>query len=239
MSGNGILYGVGVGPGDPDLITLRAVKYLGRARMVFAAASTKNDYSRSLEAAGPHLSENAQVVRLGFPMTRDKEELARSWRENAARVAETLRSGLDAAFLTLGDPMLYSTFGYLLEHLRKVMPEAEVRIAPGVTSLQEAAAKSETVLAKSGGTLAVTSGLTDMKRFKALANAADATVMLKVYRNFEEIKTTVAELGRSGDAVFATRLGMPGETVVRGLDDIRETPHYLSLLILPGGERDE
>lgn len=233
MSDYGVLYGVGVGPGDPELVTLRAVKYLSRAKVVFAASSTKNDYSRSLAAAGPHLAEDAEVVRLGFPMTRDRSELAAAWRENASRVEETLRAGKDSAFLTLGDPMLYSTFGYLLEELRKTMPEAMVRIAPGITSLQEAAAKSETILAKSAETVAISSGLTDMDKFKDLAGTADTTVMLKAYRNFEEIRRTVTEIGRDKDAVFATRLGLRGETIVSGLENVSETPHYLSLIILP------
>lgn len=236
MTKPGILYGVGVGPGDPELVTLRAVKYLGLARVVFAACSTKNDYSRSLDAAGPHLSPGVEVVKLGFPMTREPGPLAKAWEDNAARVADTLKAGQDAAFLTLGDPMLYSTFGYLLRRLRKIMPEAEVRIAPGITSLQEAAARSETILAESGQTLAIASGLTDMEDFKALAACSDATVMLKVYRNFEEIRRAVADIGRADKAVFATRLGLPGEKVAKGLDGVTETPHYLSLIILPADE---
>lgn len=233
MSEPGILYGVGVGPGDPELVTLRAVKYLGKAKVIFAACSTKNDYSRSLEAAGPHIAKDAQIVHLGFPMTRDKAELTKAWEENAAQVAETLRTGQDAAFLTLGDPMLYSTFGYLLENLRKIAPETRVEIAPGITSIQEAAARSETILAKSGGTVAIASGLTDMERFKSLADVSDTTIILKAYRNFEEIRTAVTQLGRQKNAVFASRLGLPEETVVTGLDNVTEKPHYLSLIILP------
>lgn len=230
----GTLYGVGVGPGDPELVTLRAVKYLGKARVIFAACSTKNDYSRSLDAVRPHLAEDAQVVRLGFPMTRDKDELARAWDKNARLVAETLRAGTDAAFLTLGDPMLYSTFGYLLKALRIILPEAAVEIAPGITSFQEAAAKTQTILAESEGSLAVASGVTDMDRCKSLVNAADTTVILKAYRNFEAIRSALKELGRDRDAVFASQLGMPGQSLTTGLDSVADKPHYLSLVIVPG-----
>jgi precorrin-2/cobalt-factor-2 C20-methyltransferase len=233
MNTLGTLYGVGVGPGDPELVTLRAVKYLGRAKVIFAACSTKNDYSRSYNAVQPHLAEDAEVVRLGFPMTRDKDELARAWEDNAKRVAETLRNGIDAAFLTLGDPMLYSTFGYLLKALRNTLPEVDVRIAPGITSIQEAAARTQTILAESQGTVAIASGVTDMQRCKALVTTADTTVILKAYRNFDEIRAALQELGRDKDAVFASKLGMPGQTLVTGLDNVDGKPHYLSLVIVP------
>jgi len=239
MSNLGTLYGVGVGPGDPELITLRAVKYLGRAKVVFAACSTKNDYSRSLDAVREHLAEDAQVVRLGFPMTRDPDELQQAWTENARQVAEALRQGLDAAFLTLGDPMLYSTFGYLLKALKSILPEAEVLIAPGITSYQEAAAKTQTILAESHGSLAVTSGVSDIERLKDLTRAADSAVILKAYRNFNEIRAALEETGRAKDAVFASRLGMPGQALIKGLDNVPGDPHYLSLIIVPDNNSGE
>lgn len=235
----GRLYGVGVGPGDPDLLTLRAVRYLGSAEVVYAARSTKNEYSRALEAARPHLRDGVEIIPLGFPMTRDQAELDRAWSENAALVAGTLTEGKDAVFLTLGDPMLYSTFGYLLRRLRRVLPEAEVLVAPGITSFQEAAAKSGTVLAESGGTVLVASGLTEMSRLRERAGPGDTVVVLKAYRNFEKIRDTLEDMGLAKEAVFASRLGMDGEIVLKGLDEVSGVPHYLSLLIVPGGHGDD
>ena len=83
MTQAGILYGIGVGPGDPELITLKAVRALGKVDVVFAAASTKNDYSTAYSIAKPHLREDARVEHLGFPMTKDSDVLEKAWQANA------------------------------------------------------------------------------------------------------------------------------------------------------------
>ena len=107
----GTLYGIGVGPGDPELITLKAMKILRKVAVVFAAASTKNNYSLAVDIASAHLPKDVPVKFIGFPMTRDKEILKTAWQDNARKVAEPLKKGKDVAFITLGDPMTYSTFG--------------------------------------------------------------------------------------------------------------------------------
>ena len=100
-----VLYAVGVGPGDPDLITLKAVKALNSSAVVFAAASTKNDYSLALSIAAPHMRPDTPVEHLGFPMTKDAAVLEAAWQANAQAVLQALDQGRDAAFITLGDPM--------------------------------------------------------------------------------------------------------------------------------------
>jgi len=132
MSGH--LYGIGVGPGDPELLTIKAAKVLGRVDLILAASSTKNDDSLALDIARPHLKPDARVIRLGFPMSRNEDTLQSAWEENARLVLNELEQGHDAAFLTLGDPLLYSTFAYLLRTLRSLAPEQAVTIIPGITS---------------------------------------------------------------------------------------------------------
>ena len=128
----GTLYGIGVGPGDPELITLKALNTLGRVAVVFAAASSGNKYSLAVEIASPHLKEGVPVVHLGFPMTRDtRRSLPTHGRKMAEKVAEALKNGKDAAFITLGDPLTYSTFGYILENIREMHPEIPIKIIPG------------------------------------------------------------------------------------------------------------
>ena len=154
----GTLYGIGVGPGDPELITLKALKTLGRVAVVFAAASSGNKYSLAVEIASPHLKEGVPVVHLGFPMTRDKMRLAEAWAENGEKVAETLKNGKDAAFITLGDPLTYSTFGYILETIRETYPDIPIKIIPGITSYQAGAAAAGHILVEGDESLVVSSG---------------------------------------------------------------------------------
>lgn len=229
----GVLYGIGVGPGAPDLITLRAVKALQSVRVILAAASPKNEHSLALSIASPHLPEDAEVVRLDFPMTRDKAALASAWRVNAETVRDILNSGRDAAFLTLGDPLIYSTFGYLMRTLADLAPDLEVRVVPGITSYQEAAAVTRTILCESEENLLLISGINGQSRLEQALRLADSAVILKTYRNAGTISKVLEEADRQDSAIFASRLGLEGEITLRGLENVPEKPHYLSLVLAP------
>ena len=231
----GTLYGIGVGPGDPELITLKAVNRLRQVHVVFAAASTKNEASLALSIASPHVGENAEIVRLDFPMTRDQELLDAAWRANADTVAAHLAKGRDAAFLTLGDPLTYSTFGYLLRTLNGLLSEIPVVVIPGITSYQAAAAHTGRVLAESGESLAVVSGVAEEDELERILSAADSAVILKAYKNMPTIRRVLAKLGLADSCVFVTRLGHEGEEVITGLSDVPDRPSYFSLLLVRRG----
>ncbi|MBW2708420.1 MAG: precorrin-2 C(20)-methyltransferase [Deltaproteobacteria bacterium] len=229
----GTLYGVGVGPGDPELITLKAVKILRHVAVVFAAASTRNHYSLAVEIASPHLDRGVPVAHLGFPMTRDKKVLADAWAENSRKVVETLKDGNDAAFITLGDPLIYSTFGYILEAVRKAHPEIPIKIIPGITSYQAGAAATGQILVEGEGSFAVTTGIGGGGSLKQWVDHADSVVMLKVYRHYKEILDTLNELDLTDNSVLVSRCGMDGEEIVWNLKDRDDTPpHYMSHLII-------
>ncbi len=227
----GKLYGVGVGPGDPELLTLKAIRVLSRADHLFAAASTKNETSLALSIARHHVGPDVPVENLGFPMTRDGQELQQAWERNAARVAEVLDRGETCVFLTLGDPMTYSTFGYLLRTLRGIRPEADVEAVPGITSYQAAASKTLNVLAESGESLLVVSGINDEDRLTELLQVTDRSVIMKCYKSFPAIKKVVERLGLQDGCRFVSRLGHDGEVVAESLAEAPKAPHYLSLLL--------
>ena len=229
----GTLYGIGVGPGDPELVTLKAVKTLGRVAVVFAAASSDNNYSLAVEIAFPHLKEGVPLVHLGFPMTRDKKRLADAWAENGRKVAEALKSGKDAAFITLGDPLTYSTFGYVLETIRETHPDIPVKIIPGITSYQAGAAAAGHILVEGDESLVVSSGVLGAERLKQVIDRADSMVILKVYRNYNEILDALNELDLAERSVLVSRCGLEGEEIVWNLKDRDKTPpHYMSHLII-------
>lgn len=234
MTRYGTLYGIGVGPGDPDLITLKAIKTLQKVDVVLAAASTKNEASLALSIVRPHLGPDAEVLRLDFPMTRDQKVLDRAWRENAATVAGILDSGRNAAFLTLGDPLTYSTFGYLLRTLA-LLTDAPVEVIPGVTSYQAAAAFTGRVLVESGESLAVVSGVADEAALTRVLESAQSAVILKAYKNMPVIRRVLEKLGLSDSCVFVTRLGLEGEEVISGLANAPEKPSYFSLILVRRG----
>jgi precorrin-2/cobalt-factor-2 C20-methyltransferase len=228
----GTLYGLGVGPGDPELLTIKAARILGEVTAVFAASSSKNDYSIAEAIISPHLPPDTTVTRLAFPMTRDAAVLTAAWEANAQTVATVLADGRDAAFITLGDPLLYSTFGYLLPLLQNRLPKLPVVIVPGVTSFQAAAAKTGTILAESGENLLVASGVDEDGRLRRALEAADNAVILKAYRNFPRLRALLTDMGLAGGTTFVTRLGHNGEKVEQDLSKAPEKPHYLSLCLV-------
>lgn len=230
---NGTLYGIGVGPGDPELITLKAAKILKQVAVVFTAASTKNSYSLAMEIAAIHLKEGVPVVRLDFPMTRDKEILAAAWKENAGKVADVLEKGKDAAFITLGDPMTYSTFGYIMHAIKETYPDIPVKIVPGITSYQAGAAAAGRVLAEGEESFTVIPGAMGGERLKEAISHTDNMIMLKVYRNYWDILDTLNDLDLTAGSVLVSRCGLDGEEIVRNLKDgLKTPPTYLSLLLI-------
>jgi precorrin-2/cobalt-factor-2 C20-methyltransferase len=235
MTRYGTLYGIGVGPGDPDLLTLKAVKALAKVDVIFAAASTKNESSLALSIAAPHLRDGVETLRLDFPMTRDQAVLDAAWRANADLVAARLAEGKSAAFLTLGDPLTYSTFGYLLRTLNGLLADIPVEVVPGVTSYQAAAARTCRVLAESGESLAVISGVAGEDDLVRTLSACESAVIMKAYKNMPAIRRALKRLDLDDSAVFVTRLGHEGEQVIKKLADVPEKPSYFSLILVRRG----
>jgi len=229
----GTLFGIGVGPGDPDLITLKAAKVLKQVDVVFAAASTKNGYSLAEEIVSTHLKEGVPLVRLGFPMNRDRKKLRTAWEENARTVVYTLRKGKDAAFVTIGDPMIYSTFGYIMRTIRKKYPDVPIEIIPGITSYQAGAAAAGETLAEAEESFTIISGALGAKKLREVIDHTDRVVMLKVYREYKEIMDVLDQLDLLKGSVLVSRCGLDGERIVRNLEDgIDSAPPYLSLLLI-------
>jgi precorrin-2/cobalt-factor-2 C20-methyltransferase len=229
------LFGIGIGPGDPELITVKAVKVLSQVDIVFAAASTKNSYSIAWEIASPYLREGVPLVQLGFPMTRDKKRLETAWEENVHKIHSALMEGRDAAFITIGDPLTYSTFGYIMDTMKKRHPEVSIQVIPGVTSYQAAAAAAQEVLAEGEESLCVVSGALGPDRLKEIIRHTDNVVIVKVYRHYREILDVLNGLDLSSRSVLISRCGLPGEEIVHdpSVCPDRALP-YLSLILIRG-----
>ena len=130
----GCLYGIGVGPGDPELLTLKALRVLQQVPLICAPQGQGRNTSIALTIVQQFLDEsNQEVIRAEFP-TSDEEAAAQVWRDTADTVSEYLEKGNDVAFITEGDPMLYSTFAYVMDRVRSTHPEITVEIVPGVSS---------------------------------------------------------------------------------------------------------
>ncbi len=227
----GKLYGVGVGPGAPDLLTLRAAKVLGSVDVILAAASPRNSYSTALEIASEHINPKAHIERLEFPMTHDKDVLHEAWNKAAKQTLELLAKGQDAAFITLGDPLIYSTFGYLVQTIKQYNAEIEMEVISGITSFQAAAARTGTVLCEGHENLLILPGINGGQKLAQGLNMSDNAVILKAYKNFPAICEALQQEGRMQNALLASHICQEGEKVYQDLSQIEGVPPYLSLII--------
>ncbi|MEW5961138.1 MAG: precorrin-2 C(20)-methyltransferase [Chloroflexota bacterium] len=228
----GILYGVGVGPGDPELLTLKAARIIGETPVVAAPIAKAGAESYALSIVSALLRPEQTVLELLFPMV--KEAAAKQAHRQAAAqaiVAELL-AGRDVAFLTEGDPLLHSTFIYVLQYLPD---DAPVEVVPGVSSIMAAAAQARLPLVNADQRLAVIpttfERLADLRQ---IFRDFDTVVLLKFHRLFEPLLDLLDELGLSRQTVLVERASHPAGRVVRDIRSLRgQSIHYLSLLIVP------
>ncbi|NSW85548.1 MAG: precorrin-2 C(20)-methyltransferase [Syntrophobacteraceae bacterium] len=230
----GTLYGIGVGPGDPELLTLKAVKVLKQVAHVFAASSSNNDYSLAHHIVRDHLSPDTPLDQLAFPMTFNSERLEDAWQANCEKVVEILRQGKNVAFLTLGDPLTFSTFIYLMRKIKSRLPEVVVTVIPGVTSFQAAAACAGLPLGEGEEAITIISGAKGADRLKEVVSVADNVVLMKTYKQFPQILSQIRESGLEDRCCFVSRCGLEGEIVERDFERLSAMgqPHYLSLMII-------
>jgi precorrin-2/cobalt-factor-2 C20-methyltransferase len=228
----GTLYGIGVGPGDPELMTIKAVNILRTVDVVFTASSTKNDFSLAVDIARPYLPEKVDVRTLSFPMTKDKAVMKKAWQENSQMIVELLRNGLDAAFLTLGDPMTYSTFGYILQEIQLSDPDVAIVTIPGITSYQAAAARMNVPLVEAEESLLLTSGAYGGQNIRKLSDCAENVVLLKAYKNVKDITRALEESDMLRNSRAIKKCGREGEEIITDLSKLSESePDYWTLIL--------
>lgn len=230
--GLGVLYGVGVGPGDSALLTEKGKAALMASTVVCVPKSKAERESVALSVARPYLSPDAVVEELLFPMTRDEKELTAHWQSAAQKVAALLGTHEAVSFLTIGDPFLYSTFGYLLEALNKITPDVRVEVIPGISSFNAAAARLQIPLVEKNERLVVVPVPISEEEFRGLAQYVDTVVFLKVSAAYDETLDLLEKTGFAGEAYLVSRCGSTEEFwtndpfALRGAD-----VDYLSLLI--------
>ena len=233
MNSVGRLYGVGVGPGDPELLTLKAHRILQQVPIICVPQAETSTESYALSIVQDILDLNKQeILRISFP-TDDEEGAGDVWCSAAETIFERLKSGTSVAFITEGDPMLYSTFSYVLESIRANHPEIAVEIVPGVSSVMAAAASALAPLVTHGQRLAILPavyGIDDLR--EAIANY-DTIVLMKVNRTLLQALANLEKLGLAGKGIYVRRASTAREQVVSDLQQLSEEDlDYFSLLII-------
>ena len=231
MENVGKLFGVGVGPGDPELITVKAVRVIKEADIIFTAASTKNTYSLAVEIASPYISPSTPIEKMSFPMTKNAKEVETAWVQNAKQIAKSLNQGKKAVFLTLGDPTTYSTFGYILKKMDCIMPEADIETIPGITSFHAASARLNRILVEGEESLLVTSGVFGGDRIRNV-DGVENVAIVKAYKNIKDINKALKEAGLDKKCVAVSKCGRKNEQIIENIETLeKRAPDYWTLIL--------
>lgn len=228
----GKLYGIGLGPGDPGLVTLKGLRILQAADVIFAPKAESGEGGIARTILRQILPEK-ECLELAFPMVRDLRQLEQHWGEAAALVAAKLAQGLTAAFVTLGDPLLYSTYNYLLEALRRRDAHLAVETVPGITSFNAAAALANLPLVEGNESLALLPAAAGAEAITQALKEFDTVVLMKIGSRLPQVRRLLLSLDQAADAVFVSRAGLEGEAVVRDISQVQDDHlGYLSVIIV-------
>jgi precorrin-2/cobalt-factor-2 C20-methyltransferase len=247
----GTLYGIGMGPGDPELLTRRALRLLATVPVIFYPSCGGKAEGFALEILRRAFAEEAEGTRavaahsqpassvlqrcrpLSTTMVRGANTVRPHWTDAANTVAVVLENGQDAAFITEGDPSLYSTFVYLQMALAERCPQARVEVVSGISSLSEAAARAAFPLALGEERIAVVPATYDPGFLERVLETFDTVVLLKVNRVLDQLLAILEQRGLLDNTVFVERCGTPRERIVRDVGSLRgQRVNYFSLLLV-------
>jgi precorrin-2/cobalt-factor-2 C20-methyltransferase len=232
------LYCVGCGPGDPELLTVKAVNLIKGAQVIFAPTAREGKPSIALSVVDQYVDKSTKTVSLVFPMVKDRESLKDYWKRNASEIAAAVRTGKKVVYLTVGDPALYSTWIYIHRELNKDHPDVEIEIVPGVASLFAIANKAKISLAEGDETVAIVPACYDMERVKKTASACDTVIFLKDGRYFDNVIMTLGEAGFPDDATLAIAQDVDSEGEILEMTKLADqrgrkgpTEKYFSIMV--------
>lgn len=231
----GTLYGVGVGPGDPELLTLKAVRLIQSAPVVaYPAAESRSSIARAIVAA--YLTPAQIEIALRFPLSDSAAPAQRFYDETAADLSAHLAAGRDVVVLCEGDPLFYGTYMYL--HTR-IAPHFRCEVVPGVSSLTAAAAALGTPLSYRNDVLTVLPAGLPIEVLRERLENADAAVIIKLGRYFTKVRGLLDELGLGERACYIERATMAGERALPLREVDAAAVPYFSMIVVPSAWRPE
>lgn len=239
MSNRGTLFGVGLGPGDPELVTVKAARVIGEADVV-AYHSAQHGRSIARRIAEPYLRPDHIEEHLVYPVTTENTDhpggyagaMDEFYDQAAARIAAHLDVGRDVALLAEGDPLFYSSYMHM--HTR-LTHRFDAVIVPGVTSVSAASAAMSTPLVSGDEVLSILPGTLPVGELARHLAESDAAVIMKLGRTYPQVREALSLAGRLEDTVYVERASTTGQQVLPAADVDETTVPYFSLAVLPGG----
>lgn len=231
-TGSGRLYGVGVGPGAADLVTMRAARLIGAAKVIaYPTLAGGESFARSIVA--DLIAPGVENIAIDVPMTTAREPAQAAYDAGAARIAERLAAGRDVVCLCEGDPFFYGSFMYL--HAR-LSGRFETEVVPGVTSVSAGAARAGRPLVARNERLTILPGPMEAADLEARVAGADAVAILKVGRHLDKIRAVFARLGLIDRALYVERATLPREVIVPLARAEAPAPYFSMILMTRGAD---
>jgi precorrin-2/cobalt-factor-2 C20-methyltransferase len=234
----GQFYGIGLGPGDPDLLTLKALRILKEVDAIIVPKARHNSPSVARDIVTRALGEDLPFVEMVFPMVLDPSELQPRWDEAAQVVLKRLEEGQNVAFVTLGDVSLYSTFFYLEESLLRFRSDIKAVLVPGISSIQLSAVRFTTPLAIGDESLGVYPLPERIEDLDSALKEHDKIVIMKIGTRLGEVLEFLKSRGVLSRSGYIRRAGFPDEYMVPNMENLdSDEQAYLSLIFINNGKR--
>ncbi len=241
MGARGILYGVGVGPGDPELVTVKAARILG-ATPIVAYFCKKGGKGRAYASAAPHLAAGARHLAFAYPLTvehpvadaRYGDPMTAFYDESAALVAAELDAGRDVAAICEGDPFFYGSFMHIYLRLKDTY---QTQCIAGVTGMSGCWSAAMTPMTFGDDVLTVLPGTLGEADLAARLSGTNAAVIMKLGSNFAKVKRALAAAGRLGEAIYVERGSHVDQLIEPLAAGNREDAPYFSIILVPGNGR--
>lgn len=227
----GTLYGLGLGPGDPELVTVKAAAVLASAPVIayvrpLRGGAAAPSFARSI--AAPHMSGDQIEIPIPIAMLDDPVPGQLAYDKAAVEISDYLNGGQDVAVLCEGDPLLFGSFMYILERLKDT---CDVVTVPGVSSLSAAAAAANLPLVSRHQSLALIPATLEEAEIEARLALVDAAAIFKVGRNLGKVKRVLARIGRMDEAHYIERASLPNGRVMPLIDAPDEAPYFSMILL--------
>ena len=233
------LYCIGCGPGDPDLLTLKAINIIKNADIIYTPTAREGKPSVALSIVEKFLNKDTVIHQLIFPMIKDFNNLKENWKNNTIEITNSIREGKKTVYLTVGDPSLYSTWIYIYKEIIKEHKDIEVEIVPGITSIFSFSAEIKTPIGEGEEIIGIIPACYNLDRLKIAAQCCDTLVFLKDGRHFNNVIEILMNSGfpEDSDIFIAQDVSTNSEALQkRKLSEIARNPNenndkYFSIMI--------
>jgi precorrin-2 C20-methyltransferase len=239
------LFCVGCGPGDPELLTIRALNLITEADVIFVPTSKLDKPSIALSIVAKYLKETTKIINLVFPMVKDKDALKDYWKKNTLEISQMVRTGKKTLYLTVGDPSLYSTWIYIHRELKKNHKDIEIEIIPGITSIFAFAAESKLSLVEGNEHLSIVPACYDLNKVKNTVKASDTIVFLKDGRYFDNVIEMLSDSGFGEETQIAIAQDVSTKENILEIKHLKDlkgkkqpSQKYFSIMVVKRNDRE-